>query len=140
MAKGRLVVFEGSDASGKMTQVKMLVEALKEQGIDAKTLDFPTYESPAGEMVSRYLRGELGHLDEIPPEIPSLLYALDRYQYGGQISKDLEAGMFLVANRYTQSNLAYQGAKFRSGHERRRFQKWLRAWRGGSRGPTSSST
>lgn len=125
MVKGRLVVFEGSDASGKMTQVNMLVSALREKGLDAKVLDFPTYDSPAGEMVSRYLRGELGPLNAIAPEIPSLLYALDRYQYRDEIARDLEAGKFLVANRYTQSNLAYQGAKFRSPKERRQFQKWV---------------
>ena len=125
MAKGRLVVFEGSVASGKMTQVKMLVDALRERGIDAKVLDFPTYDSPAGEMVSRYLRGELGPLNAIAPEIPSLLYALDRYQYRDDIVRDLKAGKFLVANRYTQSNLAYQGAKFRSAPQRKKFQKWI---------------
>jgi dTMP kinase len=125
MGKGRLVVIEGSDASGKMTQVRLLLDALNETGINAKALDFPTYDSTFGDMIGRYLRGELGALNEITPEIPSLLYALDRYQYKEQMLKDLKAGVFLVANRYTQSNLAYQGAKFRDKKARNEFIRWI---------------
>ena len=56
-----------------------------------------------------------------------MLYALDRHQYKDDIIRDLEAGWFLVANRYCQSNWAYQGAKFSDPDERKAFIEWLRA-------------
>ncbi len=126
MSEGKFVVIEGSDASGKKTQAKLLIEMLSEKGIDARLLDFPTYETLFGELISRYLRGELGQLNEITPEIPSMLYALDRHQYKGDIEADLAEGKFLVANRYCQSNWAYQGAKFQDKEERNRFIIWLK--------------
>jgi len=126
MSKGRLVVVEGSDASGKMTQVTLLLEKLKGIGIATKLLDFPTYDSLFGELISKYLRGEFGPLEKIPPEMPSMLYALDRLQYRDSIEHDLRSGLFMVANRYCQSNWAYQGAKFRELKARQDFIEWLK--------------
>jgi dTMP kinase len=125
MTKGKFVVVEGSDASGKKTQVTLLLANLKERGVATRLLDFPTYESVFGELISKYLRGEFGPLDEIPPEIPSMFYALDRLQYKDSIIEDLEEGLFLVANRYCQSNWAYQGAKFQDPNTRKEFISWL---------------
>lgn len=125
MTKGRFVVVEGSDASGKKTQVTLLLDKLEKQGVATGLLDFPTYDTVFGELIGKYLRGEFGHLEDIPPEIPSMFYALDRLQYRDSIIKDLEEGRFLVANRYCQSNWAYQGAKFQDPKTRKEFISWL---------------
>ena len=120
------MVIEGSDASGKKTQVTLLLEKLDARGVPTRLLDFPTYDTVFGELISKYLRGEFGPLEEIPPEIPSMFYALDRLQYRDSIINDLEDGKFLVANRYCQSNWAYQGAKFPTPETRKEFISWLK--------------
>lgn len=125
MSKGRFICIEGSDASGKKTQVGILKDNLEAKGHKVKVLDFPDYDSFFGSLISKYLRGEFGDLDELQPEIPSILYALDRYQHKEQLHRDMVDFDFVLANRYTQSNLAFQGAKFPDADERAQFIQWV---------------
>jgi dTMP kinase len=108
---GRFIVIEGIDSAGKKTQAQLLEKYLTEKGINTKLLHFPQYETKFGALVGNYLRGEYGKLDELAPEIPCLLYALDRYQFKDQLIQDLRSDVFYVADRYTQSNIGFQGAK-----------------------------
>jgi dTMP kinase len=121
---GKFIVIEGSDSAGKHTQAKLLVKHLQRQNIDTELISFPQYDTDFGKLVARYLRGEFGSLSEVPPEIPSLLYALDRYQAKGKLEEQLKDGKWLVADRYTQSNLAHQGAKL-SGEAREKLLSWI---------------
>lgn len=120
------VVFEGLDSSGKKTQANMLMEKLGREGKVAELVDFPAYKTPFGSLVAKYLRGEYGPLEAIPPEIPSLLFALDRYQFKDGLFHSLGEGKVIIANRYTQSNIGFQGAKLQP-EERADFIRWIEA-------------
>ncbi|UCH88918.1 MAG: hypothetical protein JSV49_11885, partial [Thermoplasmata archaeon] len=123
-ATGKLIVFEGPDGSGKRTQAELLMEHLHKLGVSAEYIEFPQYDSPFGSLVAQYLRGEFGVLNEVQPEIPAILFALDRYQFRPKIEEILSSGKYLIANRYSESNLGFQAAKF-SGKEKTAFIKWL---------------
>ncbi len=123
--KGKLLVFEGLDASGKATQTKLLEEKLKEKGIKTKTYSFPRYNSFFGEMIAKYLKGELGEKEEVPEEFVSLLYSLDRYEIKKEIQAFLEKDFVVLMDRYYTSNFAFQTAKFDDLKERKRFLDWL---------------
>jgi dTMP kinase len=121
---GKFIVIEGGDSAGKHTQAKLLVKHLSQHKSKTELLSFPQYNTPFGELIAKYLRGEYGALTEVPPEIPCLLYALDRYQKLDYIQTGLTSGTWFVADRYTQSNFGYQGAKF-DGSERKRLIAWI---------------
>lgn len=123
--KGKFVVIEGADCTGKTTQAELLVKSLIGSGKQVKVLDFPTYEKTlGGTIVKWYLEGKFGSLREVPPELACLTYAIDRYQFARENQKALDEGKILVANRYTQSNIGHQGSKF-SGDARLEFIEWI---------------
>jgi dTMP kinase len=118
------IVVEGADAAGKQTQVQMLYDRLSKT-MPLRSFDFPAYDTPFGMLVKKYLNGEFGQLAEVPPEVPSMLFALDRYQFRDDIVASLEAGDLVLMNRYTQSNFGYQGARFPNKVERDEFIAWI---------------
>lgn len=122
---GSLVVIEGIDSSGKKTQAKRLVRKLKEEGEKVKYVEFPSYgSSELGEVVSSFLRGEFGDRDELPKEVISMFYAMDRYQFRDEYEEFLSEGGIIVANRYSQSNIAFQSAEY-EGEEFEEMVSWL---------------
>lgn len=123
---GKLIVIEGSDASGKATQAKRLVERLEKEGHEAELISFPRYESFSGSLVKKYLSGGFGSIEGLPPEFPSLLYALDRYDAAKSIEESLAQGKVVVADRFTSSNIAHQAAKL-SGEKQKEFIEWVKA-------------
>lgn len=124
--KGKFIVIEGIDCTGKATQAKLLVKKLKEIGKKVVYLDFPTYEkTPGGIVVKWYLEGKFGTLSEVPPELAVLVYAIDRYQFAKENKKALEEGKILISNRYTQSNIGHQASKFKN-KEREKFIRWIK--------------
>lgn len=123
--KGKLVVIEGSDASGKGTQSKLLIKRLKKEGYKTAYFDFPAYETKAGKKIASYLRGEYGNLQDISPYFASSLYADDRLNFGDSIAKKLKEGRIVVINRYVLSNKAHQSVKIESKAERENFFKWI---------------
>ncbi|MBR9707597.1 MAG: thymidylate kinase [Candidatus Diapherotrites archaeon] len=124
--KGKLIVIEGGDGAGKKTQATLLRDFLGKQGITVKYLDFPQYSSTFGKLVSNYLRGEYGQLHEVPPEVASLLYTLDRYQFKAQIQEDLDNGVWYVMDRYSTANIGHQASKYDSVEERTEMIDWLK--------------
>lgn len=125
MGYGTFLVIEGTDGSGKGTQVDLLVKRLESQGHDVALFDFPQYENPSAFFVKEYLNGNYGTAEEVGPYTGSLFYALDRYQAGPAIKQALESGKVVVANRFTGSNMAHQGTKFTSSEQRRGYFIWL---------------
>lgn len=123
--KGKLIVLEGIDGSGKETQFKKLIKKLKSKKIQAKTLDFPRYKKQSAYFVKKYLKGKYGSLTDVNPYCASLFYALDRFDAKEQIEIGLEQGEVLIANRYTPSNMGHQGAKISNKKERLAFFQWL---------------
>lgn len=124
--KGKFIVIEGSDGSGKKTQTDLLIKKLKEKKIKVAYYDFPQYyKSFFGKMVKRYLNGEFGTADEVSPYLASILYAGDRFEASEKMKIDLEAGKYVISNRYIQSNMAFQSAKIRLKSQKKKFLNWL---------------
>ncbi len=124
-SRGKLIVLEGIDGSGKRTQLEMLARALSARGITFKQVSFPRYEGFFGKLVAQFLNGEFGLLDSVDAHFSALLYAGDRLEIKPAIEADLAAGSIVVADRYIGSNLAHQGA--RVPRERRaEFVQWLK--------------
>ena len=122
--KGRLIVIEGSDGSGKATQSRALVRRLRARKIPAARIAFPGYRRGFfGRMAGEYLRGELGAGAD--PRLVSLLYAGDRWEAKGRISRWLAEGRVVVCDRYVDSNKAHQGARLQSAASRGRFLDWV---------------
>lgn len=112
--KGKFIVIEGMDGSGKKTQFQKLIRKLKSKKAPIMTLDFPCYKKGSSYFVKKYLKGEYGSWEEVDPYRASLFYALDRFDFKKEIEKELEEGKILIANRYTPSNMGHQGAKILS--------------------------
>lgn len=124
-ARGKFIVLEGIDGSGKRTQMEMLASAFRARGIAFTQLSFPRYEGFFGKMVAQFLNGEFGSLESVDPHFSSLLYAGDRLDAKPALEKDLAAGSIVLADRYIGSNLAHQGARVPTG-KRGAFLAWLK--------------
>jgi dTMP kinase len=121
--KGRFIVFEGSDGSGKTTQAKLLTGYLVKNKIPYKHISFPRYtDSLWGKMVRRYLNGDFGKLDSY---LASMLYAGDRFSASPEIRKWLVEGKLVVCDRYVASNIGHQAGKMESVVDQNKFIKWL---------------
>lgn len=126
MSKGRLLVIEGLDGSGKATQAKLLASHLAESGRKVMEITFPDYESDSSALVKMYLSGQFGDKpDDVNPYAASSFYAVDRYaSYKTKWGSFYEAGGIVIADRYTTSNAVHQTSKLPAG-ERRAFLDWL---------------
>ena len=123
---GKLIVFEGTDGSGKATQTRLLCEHLERQGISFRKIDFPRYGKPSAAMVEEYLNGNLGKKPgDVNAYAASMFYAMDRYASYKQDWGDFyEAGGLIIADRYTTSNAVHQASKL-PGEERKTYLDWL---------------
>ena len=124
--KGKLIVFEGTDGSGKATQAKLLFQRMFARGLSCREIDFPRYGNPFAAPVERYLRGALGnHPGDISAYASSTFFAVDRFaSYKEDWGSFYEAGGIVVANRYTTSNAVHQAPKLPAS-ERLEYLDWL---------------
>lgn len=124
--KGKLIVFEGTDGSGKATQAQMLCRHLAQEGIAYREIDFPRYGNPFAQPAALYLQGALGsHPGDVNAYAASTLFAVDRFaSYKEDWGGFYEQGGVIVANRYTTSNAVHQASKLPDG-EREAFVDWL---------------
>ena len=124
--RGKLIVFEGTDGSGKATQAQLLCQELSSRGIPFREIDFPRYGNPFAEPANLYLHGALGNKPgDVNAYAASVLYAVDRFaSYQEDWGRFYEAGGTVVANRYTTSNAVHQASKLPE-EERREFLDWL---------------
>lgn len=110
---GKIMVIDGLDGCGKSTQLEMLDVALKDRGIRYRQISFPDYAQPSSALVKMYLGGELGGSPAaVNAYAASSFYAVDRYaSYKCFWQRDYEAGIPIVAARYTTSNAIHQMTK-----------------------------
>ena len=126
MNMGKLIVFEGTDGSGKTTQFALLTKRLKSLGIDFRTMDFPQYSEPSSSLIRMYLGGEFGSKpSDVNAYAASTFYAVDRYaSYRKVWGKYYNNGGLMLSNRYTTSNAVHQASK-EPAADREAFFRWL---------------
>lgn len=136
--RGKLIVIEGTDCSGKETQSKLLVQKLNQLNIKSKHLSFPNYDTPTGKIIGAcylgqdnlcqdLLKGQFGWFNEgasnVDGLVSSLYYAADRKYNIQKIEDLLASGINVILDRYTFSNMAHQGGKIISQEQRFQFFK-----------------
>ena len=124
--KGKLIVIDGIDGSGKATQAKLLIKRMKKSGYKTATLDFPQYYNNFfGELIGKFQNNEFGNAPKISPYLASVLYAADRWEAKEKIEKWLKDGKIVLLDRYSSSNQIHQGGKILDPKERKKFLGWL---------------
>lgn len=111
--KGKLIVIEGLDGSGKATQAKRLAAVLQQHGKRVREISFPNYDSDSSTLVKMYLSGAFGtQPGDVNAYAASSFYAVDRY---AGMKQDwgafYDSGGILIADRYTTSNAVHQCCK-----------------------------
>ena len=131
--KGKIIVVEGTDCSGKETQSKMLEERLNKEGKKCIRFSFPMYDTPTGRIVGGAYLGKPeiseGFFPEgapnVDPRVSCLYYAADRKYNIGKALEYLDKGYYVILDRYTTSNLAHQGSKIHDKDERFNMYQWI---------------
>jgi len=125
--KGKLIVIEGVDGSGKQTQSEKLYRTLLSKGLKVMKVDFPDYNSESSSLVKMYLRGDFGkNPEDVSAYVASSFFAVDRYaSYTTKWKSFYESGGIVVADRYTTANMVHQASKIIDQADRDRFLDWL---------------
>lgn len=123
---GKLIVFEGTDGSGKSTQFALLKKRLTQLSQPFFHLVFPQYQEPSSALIRMYLAGEFGDRPgDVNAYAASTFYAVDRFASYRKVWKPIyEAGTPILSDRYTTSNAVHQGAKLPP-EAREAFFHWL---------------
>ncbi len=122
------IVLEGLDGAGKSTQVNLLRKQFEAAGKQVRYLHFPRFDAPVyGELIARFLRGELGAIDQVDPYLVALIYAGDRAEAAAAIRGWIDRGDVVIVDRYVWSNIAYQCAKIDDQPQRAALKEWILA-------------
>lgn len=122
--RGKLIVIEGLDGSGKSTQIEYLKSKLGGEAVHQ--IKLPDYESESSSLVKMYLRGDFGKKPEdVNAYAASAFYAVDRFaNYKMKWKNFYDNGDIIISDRYTTSNAYHQATKIEKS-ERAEFFKWL---------------
>jgi dTMP kinase len=121
-----LLVIEGLDGAGKSTQIGLLKDYLTRQGLKYEYLHFPRTNSPVyGDLIARFLRGELGDINQVNPYLVALIYAGDRADAREMLLEWLNSGVTVILDRYVYSNIAYQCAKIAYPELQNELKNWV---------------
>jgi dTMP kinase len=105
--RGRLVVFEGVDGSGKSTQLQLLAEQLRQSEIAHLVTGEPT-DGPWGRKIRAMARSG----ERVTPEQELHWFLEDRREHVATVLRPgIEAGQIVLSDRYYLSTVAYQGAR-----------------------------
>lgn len=120
------IVLEGLDGAGKSTQIAKLRDMFRAKGVESEYLHFPRFDAPVyGELIARFLRGDLGSVESVNPYLVALLYAGDRAAAAATIRGWLSDGKVVIVDRYVYSNIGYQCAKLPRGEARNMLKDWI---------------
>lgn len=133
MKKGKVIVIEGTDCSGKETQSKLLEKRLKDEGKKCIRFSFPNYDSPTGKIVGGCYLGKPEISESlfkegavnVDPHVVCLYYAADRKYNMPEIEDYIKKGYYVILDRYTSSNQAHQGSKIKDEDERFNMYQWI---------------
>ncbi len=123
--KGKLIVIDGTDGSGKGTQTNLLVEKLRKEGHKVEIADFPRYGERSAVLAEDYLNGKFGSAKDVGAYRASIFYAADRYAASFQMKRWLDEGKIVVSNRYVSASMGHQAGKIKDKIERDKFLNWL---------------
>lgn len=101
--RGSLILIEGLDRSGKLTQAEILASKLK-----ADLVKFPDRLTPIGQIINRYLTDK--NFD-LPDQSAHLLFSANRWEQANHLEETLRSGKNVVMDRYIYSGIAYSLAK-----------------------------
>ena len=126
LSKGRLIVLEGIDGSGKSSQYRRICARMEKDGIDYNHIVFPRYDKESSALIRMYLSGQFGtHPDDVNAYAASTFYAVDRFaSFREDWGKIYNNGGLIISDRYTTSNAVHQGSKL-SDEELPAFFRWL---------------
>lgn len=131
--KGKLIVIEGTDCSGKEMQAKQLMKRLEQDGYETVYFSFPQYETPSGKIVGGPYLGKPkigeGWFPEgapaVDPKVSCLYYAADRRYNIPKVLDYLKQGKIVLLDRYTYSNMGHQAGKLATKEERMQMFDWI---------------
>ena len=131
--RGKLIVIEGTDCSGKETQTNKLMDKLNNDGVKIVKYCYPNYDSPTGKIVGGPYLGKKYICDgwfsegatNVDPKVASLYYAADRRYDLVNIKEKLDNGYNVILDRYVYSNMGHQGGKILDKDERFKMYEWL---------------
>ncbi len=122
----KFFVIEGLDGSGKSTQMELLRQYLRRYDQPFQDIHFPKLNQGIfGDMIARFLRGEFGGLNDVHPQLVALLFAADRHEHARTLQNWLNDGQILIADRYVNSNIAFQCAKLSDEPEKKALREWI---------------
>ena len=133
MSRGKLIVIEGTDCSGKETQSNLLMDRLKQKNVSIEKRSFPMYDTPTGYIIGADLLGK-PHMGEcifpegttnVPPKVAALYYAADRLYNIEKINEMLDNGINVILDRYVESNMGHQAGKLNEKSDKINMMNWL---------------
>ena len=123
-----LVAIDGTDASGKATQTRLLAERLRSEGYRVLEVSYPDYDSPSSGPVKMYLEGKLGkNAEDTDAYAASVLFAVDRFASfrAGWKEQYESRDCVILLNRYTTANAVHQLSKIEGTEQKDKFLDWL---------------
>ena len=121
MARGRFLTFEGIDGAGKSTHVAWVPQWLAQHGVDVVATREPG-GTPVGEALRSTLLNEPMRLDTEA----LLMFAARCEHVGAVVEPALEAGRWVVCDRFTDASFAYQGAgRGIAAHRLASLEQWI---------------
>ena len=126
MSKGKLIVLEGIDGSGKSANYRRLCDHMDADGIKYHSIVFPRYDKDSSSLIRMYLSGEFGpRPEDVNAYTASTFYAVDRFaSFRSDWGEIYNNGGLILSDRYTTSNAVHQGAKLPES-EKPEFFRWL---------------
>lgn len=122
----KLYAIEGTDGTGKKTQIKKLYDYLKTKNDNVHIVSFPDYDSPSSGPVKMYLSGAFGDDPNVLDAYQaSTLYAADRVCKMTKLLQEVSEDAIIIFDRYVQSNLLHQAGKIKGRKEREAFMRWV---------------